>query len=48
VFFLYLEGLFLERGRPEHLRSGNGPEFVAQALKEWAQAGAIKVNSACS
>jgi transposase InsO family protein len=40
----YLEGLFLERGRPEHLRSDNGPEFVAGALRAWAQAGGMKVN----
>lgn len=27
--------LFLERGVPEHVRSDNGPEFVATSLREW-------------
>jgi transposase InsO family protein len=30
-----LEWLFLLRGAPSHLRSDNGPEFIAHALKEW-------------
>jgi transposase InsO family protein len=30
-----LEWLFLLRGAPGHLRSDNGPEFVAYALQEW-------------
>jgi putative transposase len=30
-----LEWLFLLRGTPGHLRSDNGPEFIAYALKEW-------------
>jgi putative transposase len=30
-----LERLFEERGAPEGIRSDNGPEFVAQALKLW-------------
>lgn len=30
-----LEWLFLLRGAPRHLRSDNGPEFIAYALKEW-------------
>jgi putative transposase len=30
-----LEWLFLLRGAPGHLRSDNGPEFIAYALKEW-------------
>jgi transposase InsO family protein len=30
-----LEWLFLTRGVPAHLRSDNGPEFVAQNLKQW-------------
>jgi len=30
-----LEWLFLMRGAPEHIRSDNGPEFVAQAVQEW-------------
>jgi transposase InsO family protein len=27
--------LFLLKGRPEHLKSDNGPEFIAKAVKEW-------------
>jgi putative transposase len=30
-----LEWLFLLRGTPDHLRSDNGPEFIAYALQEW-------------
>jgi putative transposase len=30
-----LEWLFLLRGAPGHLRSDNGPEFIAYALKQW-------------
>ena len=30
-----LTDLFVLRGPPEHLRSDNGPEFCAQALREW-------------
>ncbi len=30
-----LDKLFKERGAPRHLRSDNGPEFVACAIKEW-------------
>ena len=29
-----LDALFLERGMPAHLRSDNGPEFIAEAVKE--------------
>src|SRR5205085_6028719 len=30
----------LERGEPEHLRSDNGPEFIAKAIVSWmAEAG---------
>jgi transposase InsO family protein len=32
-----LEWLFLLHGAPGHLRSDNGPEFIAYALKEWLQ-----------
>lgn len=32
-----LEWLFLLRGAPGHLRSDNGPEFIAYALKQWLQ-----------
>ena len=27
--------LFLEHGPPEHIRSDNGPEFIAKALRAW-------------
>jgi transposase InsO family protein len=30
--------LFITRGIPEHIRSDNGPEFVATALREWIAA----------
>jgi len=30
--------LFIERGVPAHIRSDNGPEFVAGALREWIAA----------
>jgi putative transposase len=33
-----LSDLFILRGLPEHVRSDNGPEFVAQALQEWIAA----------
>ena len=30
-----LAGLFVYRGVPEHIRSDNGPEFTAQAVRDW-------------
>jgi len=30
-----LRDLFVERGAPEYLRSDNGPEFTANAVREW-------------
>ena len=30
-----LSELFLEYGIPEHIRSDNGPEFVAKAVRQW-------------
>ncbi|MBK6802083.1 MAG: IS3 family transposase [Novosphingobium sp.] len=30
-----LADLFIEHGPPEHIRSDNGPEFVAHAVREW-------------
>jgi transposase InsO family protein len=30
-----LSKLFLRHGPPEHIRSDNGPEFVAQAVRDW-------------
>jgi transposase InsO family protein len=36
-----LEWLFITRGRPEYLRSDNGGEFVAKAVKEWLSANGV-------
>src|SRR5262249_54885378 len=33
-----LSGLFILRGVPAHIRSDNGPEFVAKAAQEWIAA----------
>ena len=30
-----LKWLFMDRGTPEHIRSDNGPEFIARAVREW-------------
>ncbi len=30
-----LSDLFILRGVPTHVRSDNGPEFIAKALREW-------------
>lgn len=35
------EGLFLAHGKPEHVRSDNGPEFIAAGLQEWLKDSAI-------
>lgn len=32
---LVLADLFLRHGCPEHIRSDNGPEFIAKKLKKW-------------
>ena len=34
-----LSDLFILRGIPGHIRSDNGPEFVAKAVREWIAAG---------
>jgi transposase InsO family protein len=34
--------LFLSRGLPEHIRSENGPEFAARALREWEDRVGVK------
>ena len=33
-----LSELFILRGVPEHIRSDNGPEFVAKAVQDWITA----------
>ena len=38
----FLEVLVLQRGAPGNVRSDNGPEFVAAAVKEWAAEQAIR------
>lgn len=37
-----LEELFAEYGIPEYIRSDNGPEFIAEALKEWLRGNGCK------
>lgn len=37
-----LERLFIERGAPEYIRSDNGPEFIAQAVKQWLELSGVK------
>ena len=32
-----LDQLLLHRNKPEHIRVDNGPEFIADALKAWAE-----------
>lgn len=34
--------LFIRRGPPQHIRSDNGPEFCAQAVKRWLKHLAVK------
>ena len=36
-----LAGLFEERGEPSYIRSDNGPEFVAEAVKRWLEASGV-------
>jgi putative transposase len=33
-----LSDLFILRGVPGHIRSDNGPEFIAKAVQEWISA----------
>jgi putative transposase len=40
-----LSDLFVLRGVPEHIRSDNGPEFVAKAVQEWLTA--VGAKTAC-
>jgi putative transposase len=37
-----LSTLFLTRGIPEHVRSDNGPEFTAKAVREWLELVGVK------
>lgn len=37
-----LEGLFAKRGAPRFIRSDNGPEFVAKAVKRWLRVSGIE------
>jgi putative transposase len=43
-------GLVVSRGAPTHIRSDNGPEFIAAALRKWLRridAGALYVEPGC-
>ena len=37
-----LDRLFTERGEPAYIRSDNGPEFVAEAIKRWLVASGVE------
>jgi hypothetical protein len=37
-----LRRLSIERGEPDYIRSDNGPEFIAEALKEWLAVSGVK------
>src|SRR5215213_8672089 len=37
-----LAALFEQRGEPSFIRSDNGPEFIAQAVKQWLEISGIK------
>jgi transposase InsO family protein len=37
-----LAGIFKRRGRPEYLRSDNGPEFVSNALRSWLEGKGVR------
>jgi putative transposase len=37
-----LARLFVEHGAPRYLRSDNGPEFIAQALKTWLASTSVR------
>ena len=37
-----LSTLFLTRGIPEYIRSDNGPEFTAKAVREWLKLVGVK------
>ena len=37
-----LDRLFTERGEPDYIRSDNGPEFIADAIKSWLAASGVE------
>ena len=37
-----LAALFERRGEPSFIRSDNGPEFIAEALKRWLEASGVR------
>jgi transposase InsO family protein len=39
---LTLQYLFAVRGAPEHIRSDNGPEFIAKELQQWLERAAVR------
>ncbi len=39
-----LESALRRHGMPEHIRSNNGPEFIAYAIQDWVQHRAIKMS----
>jgi len=39
-----LESAMRKHGTPVHIRSDNGPEFIAYAIQEWMQQRAIKMS----
>ena len=39
---LTLQYLFAVRGAPEHVRSDNGPEFIAKELQRWLDRAAVR------
>jgi putative transposase len=46
---LTLQYLFAVRGRPEHIRSDNGPEFIAKKIRRWlekAEVGTLYIQKA--
>lgn len=40
----FLQRLIGQRGAPTHVRSDNGPEFVAGVIQKWAEKESIKIN----
>ena len=37
-----LVGLFHRRGVPKHIRSDNGPEFIAEAIRSWLERASVE------